>query len=440
MCEAWPQDTLQAHSQVVTVRTHRSGKTKSDAQHQCSGGILMRLCASVIAIAVLSPLSALAQQTPPGAPPAAPPGAPPAVAEAAPPPAAPPGTPAAVAAVAAPAKTWKDLITIEGLVDSYYQYNFSGTGPNKSLVSPGGNRSFDLNSNTFTLSYAKVGIGMSADNVALRMDLGYGATGNVINGFPGPGIAIPMSSSVLGAPFLVQQAFVSFTPVTNFTIDFGKFVTTAGAEVIESNKNWLYSRSMLFFAIPLVHEGLRLNYKINDMVSVQGSVFNGWNGQGFEVDGNPDKTFGLNASITVPGGIGIIPTIYIGKETGSTSTRFLGDLVATYTMGALGLNLNFDYIKDSGLMIDPFLGVALMGHYTVSDHLNVTGRFEYTQLTAASGATAQKNEEVTVGIACPMAGHLEIRPELRADFASPSTLPGTKSSQFTALVAALAYF
>jgi len=45
------------------------------------------------------------------------------------PPATPPGTPAAVAAVAAPAKTWKDLITIEGLVDSYYQYNFSGTGP-----------------------------------------------------------------------------------------------------------------------------------------------------------------------------------------------------------------------------------------------------------------------------------------------------------------------
>ena len=46
--------------------------------------------------------------------------------------------------------------------------------------------------------------------------------------------------AAIGSPFLAQQAFVSFTPVTNFTIDFGKFVTTAGAEVIESNKNWLY--------------------------------------------------------------------------------------------------------------------------------------------------------------------------------------------------------
>jgi hypothetical protein len=409
----------------------------------------MRLCASVIAIAVLSPLSAFAQEPPPGAPPAVPPGAPPAVVEAAPPPApapvvaAPPatpaGTPAAVAA--APAKTWKDLITIDGLVDSYYMYNLAPpSGTNNSLTTPGGYRSFDVNSNTFTLNYAKIGIGMSADNVALRMDLGYGAMGNVINGFPGPGIAPMGVPAAIGSPFVAQQAFVSLTPVTNFTIDLGKFATTAGAEVIEANKNWLYSRSMLFFNIPLVHTGLRLNYKVNDMVSVQGSVVNGWNGQGFEVDGNSAKTYGLNAVLTLPGGIGIIPTIYVGKETGSTSTRFLGDLVATYTMGALGLNLNFDYVKDSGAMIDPFLGVALMGHYTVSDHLNVTGRVEYTQLTAASGATAQKNEEVTVGIACPMAGHFEVRPELRADFASPSTLPGAKSSQFTALVAGLAYF
>ena len=30
------------------------------------------------------------------------------------------------------------------------------------------------------------------------------------------------------------------------TLDFGKFYTTAGAEVIEANKNWLYSRSILF--------------------------------------------------------------------------------------------------------------------------------------------------------------------------------------------------
>jgi hypothetical protein len=405
----------------------------------------MRLCASLIALAVLSPLSAFAQETPPAALAAAPPADVPAasVPVVAAPAAAPAVVPAAIAASPTPAKTWKDLITIDGLVDTYYMYNFSGTGPNKSLVAPGGYRSFDTNSNTFTLNYAKVGLGMSSDNVALRMDLGYGAMGNVINGFPVNGLSSPAAMGVpaftIGNAFVAQQAFLSLTPVTNFTIDFGKFVTTAGAEVIEANKNWLYSRSMLFFNIPLTHTGVRLNYKINDMVSVQGSVVNGWNGQGFELDANEAKTFGLNATLTLPMGVVVIPTIYVGKEN-DANTRFLADLVATYTMGALGLNLNFDYVKDAAALIDPFFGIAVMGHYTVSDKVNVTGRFEFTSLKLADGGTAQKNEEVTVGLALPMAGHLELRPELRADFASPSTLPGAKSNQFTALVAGLAYF
>jgi hypothetical protein len=408
------------------------------------GGFLMRLCASVFALAVLSPLSAFAQDAPPPPPPrpapvamppadAPPPAAAPVVAA---PAEAPAVVPAAVAASPTPAKTWKDLVTIDGLVDSYYLYNFSGTGPNKSLV-PAALHQFDTNSNTFTLNYAKVGIGLSADNVALRMDLGYGSMGNIING--------------VSQPFVAQQAFASITPVTNFTIDFGKFMTTAGAEVIEANKNWLYSRSFLFVNIPLVHTGLRLNYKINDMVSVQGSVVNGWNGQGFEVDANEAKTFGLNASITLPMGVAILPTVYIGKEAGSTSTRFLGDLVATYTMGPLGLNLNFDYIQDKNYApaggINPFLGVALMAHYAISDKLNATIRGEYAQQKPLVGDTL-KVEEVTIGIAAPVSGHFEVRPEVRADFSSPAAFneaidpmaPNVKKTQITALVAALAYF
>ena len=138
----------------------------------------------MLAIAVLTPLRAFAQTPPPAdAPPPPPP--PPAV-EAAPMPPPPPPAPPAVA-VAAPmapaaapaAPSWKDLITVEGLADAYYQYNFTG-GPG-SLVGPIGQRNFDLNSNTFTLNYAKVGIGVNADPVGLRLDLGYGATGAIIN-------------------------------------------------------------------------------------------------------------------------------------------------------------------------------------------------------------------------------------------------------------------
>jgi hypothetical protein len=396
----------------------------------------MRLCASVLALAFLAPLSAFAQEPPPGAPPAAPPpGAPPAEA----PPAAAPAPVVAAAPAAAPAKTWKDLITIEGLVDAYYMaYLNPPSGSNNSLTPPVG-RNFDINSNTFTLNYAKVGIGMSAEKAGFRLDMGYGATGSIINSAVPPGE--PAMGPFAPSAFIVQQAFATLTPISNLSIDFGKFVTTAGAEVIEANKNWLYSRSILFFNIPLVHEGVRAGYKVNDMISVQASVVNGWNGQGISTWPTPSKTFGANASITLPMGVSILPTIYVGRTVPGGSIRFLGDLVAAYTMGQLGLNLNFDWVQDKDAGLDHFVGVAAMGHYTISDSLNATLRGEYASTKPNSAVTnASVNQwEITAGVALPFSGHYEFRPEFRYDGSGDPIYNG-KKSQMTLTAAALAYF
>jgi hypothetical protein len=396
----------------------------------------MRLRASVIAIAVLSPLSAFAQTPAPAAAPAP-------AAEAAPAPApaaatpvvVAPAVPAAAAAPAAPpAKTWKDLVTLEGLVDSYYQYNLSGAN---SLQGPAF-RNFDTYSNTFTLNYAKVAVGMSSDMAGFRIDMGYGTTAAIINSAVPPGE--PATGPTAASAFLVQQAFATLTPITNLTIDFGKFVTTAGAEVIESNKNWLYSRSILFFNIPLLHNGIRAGYKINDMVSVQASVVNGWNGQGLNPDINAAKTFGANASITLPMGVSILPTIYVGREFPGGKIRFLGDLVAAYTMGKLGLNLNFDYVTDAtDGQPKPFIGVAAMGHYAITDAVNATLRGEWASTKPAGTDVSVKQYEITAGVAFPFSGHYELRPEFRWDGSGDAIYNG-KKNQETLTLAALGYF
>jgi hypothetical protein len=50
------------------------------------------------------------------------------------------------------------------------------------------------------------------------------------------------------------QAYVSVKLPADVVLDAGKFVTNAGAEVIEAKDNWLYSRSLLFgFAVPFTH-------------------------------------------------------------------------------------------------------------------------------------------------------------------------------------------
>ena len=75
-------------------------------------------------------------------------------------------------------------------------------------------------------------------------------------------------------------------------IDVGKFVTPAGAEVIETNQNWNYSRSLLFYdAIPYYHFGARAKYTFNDKWSITGYATNGWNNV---VTTNTGKTGGFS--------------------------------------------------------------------------------------------------------------------------------------------------
>jgi hypothetical protein len=61
-------------------------------------------------------------------------------------------------------------------------------------------------------------------------------------------------------------------------VDFGEFVTAAGAEVIETNANWNYSRSLLFaWAIPYYHFGLRGAVPVGSHFTGGVQVVNGWN-------------------------------------------------------------------------------------------------------------------------------------------------------------------
>jgi len=99
----------------------------------------------------------------------------------------------------------------------------------------------------------------------------------------------------------LRQAFVSYNaPLGNgLTIDFGKYITHFGLEVIEGwpgfNDN--YSHSYDFsFAIPFTHTGVRLSYPLSDQFSLMLMAVNGWD----KVDDNNDTK-------AVGGQIGFFP-------------------------------------------------------------------------------------------------------------------------------------
>jgi hypothetical protein len=353
---------------------------------------------------------------------------------------------AVVAAPAAPAAGPK--ITWGGLVDAYYMYLFNkGNAPN-TLVGTVGTptvpnvRQFDVATNSASLSLAALTMNASMDPVALQLDMGYGSTGAIINSVN--------NNSFGQGNFIVLQAYGTITVLPQLTLDFGKFYTTAGAEVVPANKNWLYSRSYLFFNIPLLHTGARANFKVNDQLTLQASLVNGWND---DPDVNAWKTVGLSASFTASPMVAITATTYFGKEGPQVMApdtpgdlRFLADVVLALTLNdRLGVNVNVDYVKAPGpnnVGGDYFIGGAAMARYVISDHLNVAARGEFarshTDLTSSNADVM----EGTVMLGIDVGKNFELRPELRIDhFGQDAVFSSNgKSEQFTGTIAALTYF
>src|SRR5262249_60632041 len=75
----------------------------------------------------------------------------------------------------------------------------------------------------------------------------------------------------------VLQAYASYVaPIgSGLTIDFGKFFTPVGAEVVETKDNFNYSRGWLFAFGPFYHAGFRAKYAFNDKAALTGFVVNG---------------------------------------------------------------------------------------------------------------------------------------------------------------------
>ena len=131
------------------------------------------------------------------------------------------------------------------MVDGYYSWN--NNHPASDL-----NQLYDFNdkTNQWGLNLLKLTVSRDPEPIGFRLDIGAGRAFEIIHTpRPDPDFFI-----------YVEQAYVSVKPKQwkGFEADFGNFVTSAGAEVIESKDNWNYSRSLLFtWAIPYYHFGLR---------------------------------------------------------------------------------------------------------------------------------------------------------------------------------------
>ena len=267
-------------------------------------------CVFVCLIAVLIAASAFGQDAPAPAQ--------------APAPAAAPATPPA-------APPWSvGGFDFSGLVDAYYSFNF-----NHPANQTNGFYNFDTAANQFSLNMAKLTISHAADPIGVQVDFGFGHAFDMINGIDNNGLGTKN----------IEQAFVSWKPKgkdSGFQMDFGKFVTSAGAEVIESNANWNYSRSLLFsWAIPYYHFGFRAT-ETKGKFTGGFQLVNGWNNV---QDNNSGKTLGFVGNFTAKKFMWN-NNFYTGPENPGTNTgwRNLYDTTVMFMPSdKFNAYVNFDY-------------------------------------------------------------------------------------------------
>ena len=328
--------------------------------------------------------------------------------------------------------------TFSGFVDGYYGYNFD----HPQIISTGGTvlagnggdrfssyRAFDAPYQAFTLNMIELIADKPPDasnsRLGYHVALGFGNAMNVVNATDPGG---------LGFAQYLKEGYLSYlAPVgKGLQLDFGKFVTQHGAEVIESKDNWNYSRGLLFsYAIPFYHFGLRSKYVINDKYNFSVYVVNGWNNL---VNNNTGATLGLQLGWNPTKKWTIVQNYMVGPEENNNTSniRELWDTVVTYNATSkLSLMGNFDYGRGDRTPTVPgvayWTGGAGYIRYAFNDRYALGARYEYyDDPQGFTTGTAQHLNEFTGTFERIIAHHLITRLEFRRDMSNvPSFLKGS---------------
>jgi len=261
------------------------------------------ICATVVSAAIALPLCAQERAPSPSAPVPAP-------------------TPVPAAAAAPAAKAWYEEITVNGFLSLWYEYNTNNPASSRNQY-----RVFDYDHNTFNVDAAEVVVQKAvakAGDVGFRIDAVAGAVARVASA----------AGLFQGQDFDLQQATVSWiAPVgSGLRLDFGKFITHHGYEVIEGYDGWNdnATRSIAFgYAIPFTHTGLKATTSFGDQLTAMLTLCNGWD---VVEDNNSGKSLGAQLIFTPSKTVTITGNYMGGPEQPNTggNWRNVGNVVGQW--------------------------------------------------------------------------------------------------------------
>jgi hypothetical protein len=313
-----------------------------------------------------------------------------------------------------------EKLRLDGLIDGYSSWNQNHpfTGGNQWHL-------FDTSADAWSLSLARLAIDRETDPVGFHAELGAGNTYKLMN-------------SSDPAPHIMQyipQAYVKWKPAffKGVQLDFGKFYTSTGVEVLDTDQNWNYSRSLLFsWAQPAYHFGLRTTIPVARHVVAGVQVVNGWNDVR---DNNTGKTVGLTANFAWSR-LSWTNVYYGGPEkTGNNQGwRHLYDTALLVTpRKPVTFYVNFDYALESRLDggKNRWAGIGGAARIAAGRKFSLTPRLEwFFDADGFSTGTEQRLKEVTLTAEWKLCRGLASRLEYRRDWSNRATFPGGNPGEF----------
>ena len=363
-----------------------------------------------------------------------------------------------------PAPNYK--IQYNGLIDGYYMYQFndphsSGLAGNNIL--PGDN-SYAVRVNTPTLAEAELNVFANAKPNAL----GFHAT---LQSGDTPAIdhfAFNGANSSEGRYQNIQQLYATYAIGGNGAgIDFGKFYTPFGYEVVDANLNYNYTRSLPFFFLPVYHAGFRAytpNIKGFTITGIIANALYNTNTAGVSDDHKNNYAYIGSLNYTDPKGKFVFITsdgysedkfnvVTDTVDNGGVSKIFLSDNDFTYnatTTVTLGANFEYADFKQSNNHNKEY-GYAAYAKDQFTPKQALAARFsaEQVKFDGSLGISDAKPTEVTLTYEYKPASNFTTRLEYRHDSVSgnngaPAFVDGngaiTKKDQDLVILAGLFTF
>jgi len=344
--------------------------------------------------------------------------------------------PAAAPAAPAPPSAYHQMgMDFSFLLDGYVDGNFND--PRSGF---NGLQNFDYRSDTVHFNMGKITIDRAPGPIGFHLDVGFGEIFS----------ATHATDAAPEAMKYFEQAYVDFKPKSwkGVEVDVGEFVTSAGAEVIDVNGNWNYSRSLLFsWAIPYYHLGIRTSFPVGPHFTGGVQLVNGWNNVYVSGQG---KLIGLNGAYAWKK-VTWTNVWYGGPErsTDSPGWRNLFDSVVQVNPNDnLGLYVNFDYgrNKNIGPGTAQWTGIAGAARRAIGKKAALAGRLElFDDVDGFSTGVTQKVKEFTLTGEYKLSDWLTSRLEFRDDWSDQPFFEDSqgimsKKNQPIVLLGMIAYF